>query len=79
MRLERAVYRDAVGGKHDRVTGEGRHHLSDGSEPLGALAPSRDVTTIVREARYRCGQAIQDDGAAFEGRRVSSDSVESYR
>ena len=79
MRLERAVYRDAVGGKHDCVTGEGRHHLPDGSEPTGALAPPRDVATIVREARYRWGQAIQDDGAAFEGRRVSSDSVEPYR
>ncbi len=79
MRLERAVYRDAVGGKHDRVTGEGRHHLPDGSEPTGALAPSRDVATIVREACYPWGQAVQDDGTAFEGRRVSSDPVEAYR
>jgi hypothetical protein len=79
VRLEHAVYRDAGSGKHDRVTGEGRHHLPDGSEPTGALAPSRDVTTIVREARYRWGQAIQDNRAAFERRRVFGDPVESYR
>jgi hypothetical protein len=79
MRLERAVYSDAHGGEHDGVTRKGRHHLADGSEPTGALAPSRDIATIVREARYRRGQTVQDDGAAFEGRRVSSDSVEPYR
>ena len=79
MRLERAVYRDAVGSKDDRVTGEGSHHLPDGSEPTGALAPSRDVATIVCEARYRRGQAVQDDGPAFEGWRVSGDPVEPYR
>jgi hypothetical protein len=77
--LERTVYRDAVGGKHDSVTGEGRQHLPDGSEATGALAPSRDVATIVREARYPWGQAVQDDGAAFKGRRVSSDPVEPHR
>ena len=79
MRLERAVYRDAVGGKYDCITGEGRHHLPDRSEPTGALAPSRNVATIVRKARCWWGEAVQDDGAAFEGRRVSSDPVEPYR
>ena len=73
--MERAVYGDAVAGNHDRVTGEGRYYLPDGSESIGALAASRDVATIVREARDRWGQAVQDDGAAFESRRVFSDPV----
>jgi hypothetical protein len=54
VRLERAVYRDAVGGEHDCVTGEGRHHLPDGSEPIGAVAPSREVATIGRWRRVCC-------------------------
>jgi hypothetical protein len=68
MRLERPVYRHAVCGKYDRVSGKGGHDLPDWGEATGALAPSRDVTATVGEARYRWGQAVQDDGAAFESR-----------
>jgi hypothetical protein len=78
VRLERAVYRDAVGGKHDRVTGEGRQSLPDGTEATGALAPSRDVATMMRETRDRLRKTIQDDGAALESRRMVSHATEPY-
>ena len=79
MGSEHAVYRDAVGCNHHRVTRDGGDDLPDWSETVRALASSRDVTAFVGERSHGRRQAVQNDRAAFDGRRVVSHAIKSHR